>query len=474
MVTFCISLLALVLGYLIYGAVVEKVFGVDEQRTTPCFTKADGVDYIPMPTWRVFLIQFLNIAGTGPIFGAIMGILFGPAAYLWIVLGCIFAGATHDYLSGMISLRKGGISMPEMVGDELGPGVRLLVRIFSMLLLLLVGTVFVATPANLLSSMTTDWGTFGTVLFWSVVIFLYYVLATLLPISSLIGRIYPLFGMAMLIMAVGIGVGVFTHEGWMPELTDSLSGNHPKSLPIFPMLCITIACGAISGFHATQSPMMARCIKSERMGRRVFYGAMIAEGLVALIWAAASVKYAGGYQQLADMGNPAVVVSTICSSWMGRIGAVLAVLGVVAAPITSGDTALRSARLIAADFLHFKQDKFWKRMLLSLPIFVVSALLMIVNFDILWRYFAWFNQTLAFITLWAVSVWLARKKKFYWIALLPAMFMTVVCSSYILVAPEGFQLPVNMGVGIGVAFMSVLTLLFAVWRVRYAKKQAES
>ena len=261
MVTFCISLLALVLGYLIYGAVVEKVFGVDEQRTTPCFTKADGVDYIPMPTWRVFLIQFLNIAGTGPIFGAIMGILFGPAAYLWIVLGCIFAGATHDYLSGMISLRKGGISMPEMVGDELGPGVRLLVRIFSMLLLLLVGTVFVATPANLLSSMTTDWGTFGTVLFWSVVIFLYYVLATLLPISSLIGRIYPLFGMAMLIMAVGIGVGVFTHEGWMPELTDSLSGHHPKSLPIFPMLCITIACGAISGFHATQSPMMARCIK---------------------------------------------------------------------------------------------------------------------------------------------------------------------------------------------------------------------
>lgn len=364
--------------------------------------------------------------------------------------------------------------MPEMVGDELGPGVRLLVRIFSMLLLLLVGTVFVATPANLLSSMTTDWGTFGTVLFWSVVIFLYYVLATLLPISSLIGRIYPLFGMAMLIMAVGIGVGVFTHEGWMPELTDSLSGHHPKSLPIFPMLCITIACGAISGFHATQSPMMARCIKSERMGRRVFYGAMIAEGLVALIWAAASVKYAGGYQQLADMGNPAVVVSTICSNWMGRIGAVLAVLGVVAAPITSGDTALRSARLIAADFLHFKQDKLWKRMVLSLPIFVVSALLMIVNFDILWRYFAWFNQTLAFITLWAVSVWLARKKKFYWIALLPAMFMTVVCSSYILVAPEGFQLPVNMGVGIGVAFMSVLTLLFAVWRVRYARKQAES
>lgn len=473
MVTFCISLLALVLGYLIYGAVVEKVFGVDPERQTPCYTKTDGVDFIPMPTWRVFLIQFLNIAGTGPIFGAIMGILFGPAAYLWIVLGCIFAGATHDYMSGMISLRKGGISMPEFVGDELGQGVRLLMRICSMVLLLLVGAVFVATPANLLSSMTSGWGAFGTVLFWSVVIFLYYVMATLLPISSLIGRIYPLFGMAMLIMAVGIGVGVFTHEGWMPELTDSLTGNHPKHLPLFPMLCITIACGAISGFHGTQSPMMARCIKSERMGRRVFYGAMIAEGLVALIWAAASVKYAGGYQQLADMGNPAVVVSTLCSSWMGRIGAVLAVLGVVAAPITSGDTALRSARLIAADFLHFRQDKLWKRLVLSLPIFLACAMLMVVNFDVLWRYFAWFNQTLAFMTLWAVSVWLARKGKFFWITLVPAMFMTLVCTSYILVAPEGFQLPLYVGCGIGVAFMCVLTILFSVWYVRVDRKQGK-
>lgn len=466
MISFCISLVALVLGYVFYGAVVERVFGVEPDRPTPCFTKQDGVDYIPMPTWKVFLIQFLNIAGTGPIFGAIMGILFGPAAYLWIVLGCIFAGATHDYMSGMISLRKGGISIPEFVGDELGAGIRLLMRVFSMVLLVLVAAVFVATPANLLSNMTSGWGACGTVFFWSALIFFYYILATLLPVSALIGRIYPLFGLAMLIMAVGLAIGIFTHDGWMPELTDPLTGHHPKGLPVFPMLCITIACGAISGFHGTQSPMMARCLKSERMGRRVFYGAMIAEGLVALIWAAASIKYAGGYQQLADMGNPAVVVSTLCSSWMGRIGAILAILGVVAAPITSGDTALRSARLMAADFLHFPQNKLWKRLALSLPIFVVCGMLLFIDFNVLWRYFAWSNQTLAFMTLWAVSVWLARKGRCFWITLLPAMFMTVVCTSYILVAPEGFQLPLCVGIVSGLVFMCLLTALFGYWLVR--------
>ena len=462
MISFCISLVALVLGYVFYGAVVERVFGVEPDRPTPCFTKQDGVDYIPMPTWKVFLIQFLNIAGTGPI----MGILFGPAAYLWIVLGCIFAGATHDYMSGMISLRKGGISIPEFVGDELGSGIRLLMRVFSMVLLVLVAAVFVATPANLLSNMTSGWGACGTVFFWSALVFFYYILATLLPVSALIGRIYPLFGLAMLIMAVGLAIGIFTHDGWMPEFTDPLTGHHPKGLPVFPMLCITIACGAISGFHGTQSPMMARCLKSERMGRRVFYGAMIAEGLVALIWAAASIKYAGGYQQLADMGNPAVVVSTLCSSGMGRIGAILAILGVVAAPITSGDTALRSARLMAADFLHFPQNKLWKRLALSLPIFVVCGMLLFIDFNVLWRYFAWSNQTLAFMTLWAVSVWLARKGRCFWITLLPAMFMTVVCTSYILVAPEGFQLPLCVGIVSGLVFMCLLAALFGYWLVR--------
>lgn len=219
MITFTTALVLLVLGYIVYGAFVERVFGVDASRKTPCYTMADGVDYTPMPTWKVYLIQFLNIAGTGPIFGAILGILYGPAAYLWIVFGCIFGGAVHDYLSGMISLRKNGASLPEVVGDELGAGIRLVMRVFSLILMVLVGTVFVTTPAGLLASMTGDWGAWGSALFWSVVIFVYYVLATLLPIDTLIGRIYPLFGVALLFMAVGVLVGIFTHDGWMPEIT---------------------------------------------------------------------------------------------------------------------------------------------------------------------------------------------------------------------------------------------------------------
>ena len=271
------------------------------------------MDYIPMPTWKVYLIQFLNIAGTGPIFGAILGILYGPAAYLWIVFGCIFGGAVHDYLSGMISLRSGGASLPEIVGEQLGRGVRVTMRVLALILMVLVGTVFVTTPAGLLSSMTGDWGMFGTRLFWCIVIFIYYILATLLPIDALIGRIYPLFGVALLFMALGVCFGIFTHDGWMPELGDAFVSHHPQGLPIFPMLFITIACGAISGFHATQSPMMARCMKNEKLGRRVFYGAMITEGVVALIWAAAAIKFAGGYERLAELmapegkSNPALI-----------------------------------------------------------------------------------------------------------------------------------------------------------------------
>ena len=429
MITFTTALVLLVLGYIVYGAFVERVFGVDASRKTPCYTMADGVDYTPMPTWKVYLIQFLNIAGTGPIFGAILGILYGPAAYLWIVFGCIFGGAVHDYLSGMISLRKNGASLPEVVGDELGAGIRLVMRVFSLILMVLVGTVFVTTPAGLLASMTGDWGAWGSALFWSVVIFVYYVLATLLPIDTLIGRIYPLFGVALLFMAVGVLVGIFTHDGWMPEITSAFESHHPdKNLSIFPMLFITIACGAISGFHATQSPMMARCMKNEKLGRRVFYGAMITEGVVALIWAAAAIKFAGSYEALAELmspsgkSNPAIVVNAICQDWMGTAGAVLAILGVVAAPITSGDTAFRCARLIASDFLHYRQDTILRRLMISLPLFVIAAVLMNINFDILWRYFAWFNQTLSIFTLWAVTVWLARKGKTFYVTLFPALF----------------------------------------------------
>lgn len=471
------ALVALLLGYVIYGAVVEKIFGIDGNRKTPCFTRQDGVDYIPMPTWKVYLIQFLNIAGTGPIFGAILGILYGPAAYLWIVFGSIFGGAVHDYLSGMISMRKEGASLPEIVGDELGTGVRQVMRVFSLILMVLVGTVFVTTPAGLLSSMTAGWGFFGTPLFWSILIFAYYVLATLLPIDALIGRIYPLFGVALLVMAVGVLYGIFSHSGWMPEITEAFASHHPnQKLSIFPMLFITIACGAVSGFHATQSPMMARCIQNERLGRRVFYGAMITEGVVALIWAAAAIKFAGSYEHLQALmspdgkPNPAILVNFICKDWLGTAGAVLAILGVVAAPVTSGDTAFRCARLIASDFLHYRQHTLWRRLFVSLPLFAIAAVLMNINFDVLWRYFAWFNQTLSIFTFWAATVWLARNGKNYLITLFPALFMTCVCTTYILVAPEGFGLPYVISCVLGVGVAVLLGIIFGRWVLNLNKK----
>ncbi len=472
MMTFCGALALLILGYVIYGAVVEKIFGADPARKTPCYTEQDGVDYIPMPTWKVFLIQFLNIAGTGPIFGAILGILYGPAAYLWIVLGCIFGGAVHDYLSGMISVREKGASLPEIVGGELGNGVRLVMRGFSLVLMVLVGAVFVTTPAGLLSALTADWGIFGTAEFWTGLIFIYYILATLLPIDALIGRIYPLFGVALLVMALGVLWGIFANEGSLPEITNAFTNHHPNrdNLPLFPMLCITIACGAISGFHATQSPLMARCMKNERLGRPIFYGAMITEGIVALIWAAAAIKFTGSYENLmaeltAEGGGakPALIVNAICHTWLGPVGAVLAILGVVAAPVTSGDTAFRSGRLIAADMLHFDQRSIPRRLMMAVPLFVIAAVLMMMDFDVLWRYFAWFNQTLSVFTLWAVTVWLARKRKFYWVTLIPALFMTCVCSTYILIAPEGFRLSTEWGYAGGGAATVLLLLLFVLW-----------
>lgn len=476
MTSFVVSLILLLFGYVVYGRVVENCFGIDESAKMPCFEKRDGVDYLPMSAWRVFLIQFLNIAGTGPIFGAILGVLYGPMAYVWIVLGCVFAGAVHDYMCGMICIRKGGVSLPEIIGDELGSVMRAVMRAFSLLLLVLVGAVFVTTPAALLESMThSGEGFLFSQWFWVIVIFLYFVLATLLPIDKLIGKIYPLFGMALLIMAVGIGYGVFVREGYVPEFSDALLlSHHPDGLPMFPMLCITIACGAISGFHATQSPLMARCLQNERYGRPIFYGAMITEGIVALIWAAAAIKFADSlpgetgataYEKLKGLGNPAIVVNMIGQSWMGTLGAVLAVLGVVAAPITSGDTAFRSARLIIADFMHFDQRTFVRRMLVCLPVFGVAATLMFMDFNALWRYFAWTNQTLAMFMLWAATVWLLRNKRGRLVAqicALPAMFMTIVSISYIMHAPEGFSLPygVSLTTGIIVAIVAYCVLVY--------------
>ena len=468
MISFLIALAVLVGGYFIYGLVVEKIFGIDSKRPMPCDTMRDGVDYVPMSTWKVFLIQFLNIAGLGPIFGAIMGIMFGPAAFIWIVVGTIFAGAVHDFISGAVSIRARGASLPEVVGNELGTGIKQVMRVFSLILMVLVGAVFVSQPAALIAGTTPET---LDVTFWAVVIFAYYMLATVLPIDKLIGNLYPVFGFALLFMALGIlCVLIFGDNKIVDGFSEGLASRHPGGLPIFPMMFVSIACGAISGFHATQSPMMARCLKNEKLARPVFYGAMVAEGIVALIWAAAAIAFTGGYEGLttymAEHGNSAgALVNDLSISWLGTFGGILALLGVIAAPITSGDTALRSARLIAADFLHIDQSKVVKRLLISVPIFVATFAVMMIDFSVLWRYFAWCNQTLAVFTLWAVTVYLARKKKFYLITMLPAMFMTAVSVSYILYArrPEGFGLDYSVAVGAGCVMAALLCVLFYVY-----------
>ncbi len=474
MTSFIIALAALILGYFIYGSVVERVFRTDSSRPTPAKTMADGIDYVEMPTWKVYLIQFLNIAGVGPIFGAIMGIMYGPAAFLWIVLGTIFAGAVHDFISGMISLRLGGKSLPEIVGSELGKKVKMVMSVFTCILLVMVIAVFVRTPANLLATLTPE---HLNATFWAVCIFLYYILATLLPVDKLIGNLYPVFGFALLFMAVGIMGYMIVNAVHIPDgFSDGLFNRHPagEAAPIFPMMCISIACGAISGFHATQSPMMARCLNNEKHGRKVFYGAMVSEGIVALIWAAAAIAFTGGYDKLAeymaDNGSDAgILVHEVCVKWLGTFGGILAILGVIAAPITTGDTAMRSLRLIIADSIGLEQKKFIKRLLVTLPIVAVCYLLLNINFDILWRYFAWCNQTLSIFTLWACSVFLARYKKAYLITMIPAMFMTALCITFICYAPlgayvEGIGLPLYASEAIGLTATAICTFLFFKWQ----------
>lgn len=473
MITFFLSILALVLGYLFYGRLVERIFGSDPTRQTPAETLNDGVDFVPLKWGKIFLIQFLNIAGLGPIFGAIAGAVWGPVAFLWIVLGCVFAGAAHDYFSGMMSLRMNGLSIPEIVGRIMGNGTKQFMRGFTVAMMILVGAVFIIGPAKILSGLTSG---FMDVTSWAVIIFFYYILATMLPIDKLIGRIYPFFGFAMLFMAVGIG-GTMIYNGLpIPELSIDNFRNmndNASSFPIFPMLFVTIACGAISGFHSTQSPLMARCMTNEKYGRRVFYGAMITEGLVALIWAAVAMSFFGGVKELNStmaehQGNAAWIVNEISNSLLGRFGAVLAIIGVVAAPITSGDTAFRSARLIVADFLKIRQDLIRNRLYITIPLFVLGFLLTQVDFSIIWRYMAWSNQTLATIVLWTITVYLSQQKKFYWVMLIPAIFMTAVISAYILVAPEGIAMNAEAGklVGIGVAL--VCTVLFWKWKRKVA------
>lgn len=474
MITFTLCLLALVAGYFLYGRFVERVFGPDD-RKTPALTKADGVDYIPLPTWKIFMIQFLNIAGLGPIFGAIMGAKFGTASYLWIVLGSIFAGAVHDYLAGMLSLRNGGESLPEIIGRYLGVTTKQVMRAFTVLLMVLVGAVFVAGPAGLLASLTPD---YMDATFWIVVVFVYYIFATLLPVDKIIGKVYPLFAIALLFMAVGILVMLYVKHPALPELWDGIQNTHPNAavLPIFPIMFVSIACGAISGFHATQSPLMARCMTSERHGRPVFYGAMITEGIVALIWAAAATYFF--HENGMGENNAAVVVNAITRDWLGTVGGVLAVLGVIAAPITSGDTAFRSARLIVADFLGMEQKTMRRRLYICIPMFLAAIGLLLYSlqdkegFDMIWRYFAWTNQTLSVFTLWAITVYLVREKggHYYNITALPALFMTAVCVSYICVAPEGLGLGEGYAMGIAVTTALVASIWFGRWRSKESKR----
>lgn len=469
MVTFAIALMILVLGYFVYGRYISKMFGVDENRPTPAVTKNDGVDYIAMPTWKIFMIQFLNIAGLGPIFGAIMGAKFGTSSYLWIVFGTIFAGAVHDYLSGMVSLRNGGASLPQIVGKYLGRKTEKLMIVFTLILMVLVVAVFVLQPAQLIAGMTP---TNLNVYFWVVVIFAYYLIATILPIDKVIGNVYPIFGGALMFMAIGILIFLFIKQPDLPEIWQGF-GTKYESGPIFPMMFISIACGAISGFHATQSPLMARCVNNERHGRPIFYGAMVVEGIVALIWAAAATAF---FQQNGTDFTAAQVVDFICKDWLGIIGGILAILGVIAAPITSGDTAMRSARLILADMLKMEQKSISKRLLLCLPLFLASLGILIFSianadgFTIIWRYFSWCNQTLAVFTLWAVTVYLVLEKKNYFVTLIPALFMTCVVTSYICIAPEGFRLSATLSYSISGIATIVAMIWFASWKKKNEPK----
>ena len=484
MISFALSFLALILGYILYGRFVEKVFGPDN-RKTPAIAKADGLDFIVLPNWKVFMIQFLNIAGTGPIFGAIMGAKFGPMAYLWIVLGCIFAGATHDYLSGMLSMRNDGAGLPMLVGKYLGKPAKVLMLVFTVLLLTMVGTVFVYSPAEILHSM------WGDTQLWAIIIFIYYIIATMLPIDKIIGKIYPLFAFSLLFMAAALMIWLFLHWPTVPELWTNFYNMGAATEPetwkdaIFPALFITVACGAISGFHATQSPLMARCIKSEKMGRPIFYGAMITEGLVALIWATVASWFfygepAPGYALIAAATDgfhtsaPAVV-NLVCNDWLGLAGAVLAMLGVVAAPITSGDTALRSARLIVAEWLKFDQRPIAKRLIICVPLFLCSFVMLLWQvgnpdgFNTIWQYFGWSNQTLSVFTLWTLTVYLAREKKPYWVTLIPALFMTTVCSTYLFISKQALHLPEPLAYSLGGICLLIAIVWFFLWLRKYQR-----
>lgn len=481
MITFIVCILLLIAGYFIYGKFVERHFGTDPQRPVPAVIREDGVDFKPMATWKVFVIQFLNIAGLGPIFGAIMGAAYGPAAYIWIVVGCIFMGAAHDFFSGMMSIRSGGANMPDIIGENLGKTMKTVMNVVVAFLLMAVGVSFVSGPADLIASLT---GVSKEI--WLYIIFAYYLLATLLPIDKIIGNVYPFMGAALLFMALGVAVMLVVgdvrgvHE--MIELTPATLKNwhsDPQNNILIPMLFVVVSCGAISGFHSTQSPLMARCVKSEKYARPIFYGAMVAEGIVAIIWATAAMAYFGGPQGLNDAATngimidgvltkvtPAIAVDMICRSWLGKVGAVIAVIGVVVCPITSGDTAFRSLRLTVADFLKSDQKPLSRRLLISIPIFVLAFVFCKVDFSTVWKYVGIGNQILAAIVLWTASAYFIKKGKAHWLCSLPATFLTFVCVSYFVMAPHvngGLHLAPVAGYVAGVVVALALLAYFTVW-----------
>ena len=463
MISLILSLAVLLIGYLVYSRVVDRVFAPDE-RQTPAVAVNDGVDCVPMKPWKAYLVQLLNIAGTGPIFGPLMGAVFGPVVFLWIVLGSILGGAVHDYMSGMISCRHGGSSIAELSGVYLGKAAKWVMRIFSVVLLVLCGVVFVTSPAGLLDKLTPDWMN-GT--FWAIVILAYYLLATLLPIDKIIGKLYPVFGVLLVTMAAAVIGGIIFSGGkfTIPEI--SLANLHPEGTPVWPYMFITVACGAISGFHATQSPMIAKCITSEKQGRKIFYGAMIGESVIALVWAAAGVAFYGATQMLNDAlkAGASNVVYDISTGVLGTFGGILAVAGVIVCPITSGDTAFRSARLILAETFHLDQKSIRNRLVITIPLLVIGGLITwyaITNsngFQTVWRYFSWSNQTLAMISLWVATAYLVRKgttKYGSLLTALPASFMSAVSLTYILRAPEGLRLSSAIAYAAGIVFAVAL------------------
>lgn len=466
MITFLICLALLVAAYFGYGAYLDKVCKIDTKAAVPSATLYDGVDYIPMPRWRTFLIQLLNIAGIGPIFGAIMGACFGPVVFLWITFGGIFVGAMHDYISGVILLRNDGLSLPEIVGRYLGRGALIFMRSLSLVLLILVGVVFMRTPASILSSMVSSipyWA-------WIAIILVYYFVATMVPIDKLIGKLYPVFGAALIFMSAGLAWVLFTGDYTIPDITFDTLRNYqpnPTAMPIVPTLFITVACGAISGFHATQSPLMARCMNNENESRMVFYGAMITESIIALIWAAIGMAFFHGPDALVaalaeHKNDTSWAVSEIATATLGVVGGMVALFGVVSAAITSGDTAFRSARLIIADVLKFEQRSLWKRFAIALPLFAIAVVLLFVNFDIIWRYFAWTNQTLSVITLWVIVTYLKRFKRNIWVALPPAILMTYICTSFVFISNQFIGMS-NHTLAYILAGAVTLTISAAMW-----------